>query len=127
MKPDFIGIGAQKCATAWLYNILADHPVICLAAPPDGDKYTKFFSYFCEEGIEWYERHFEKQQNEITGAYSISYFCNLEVQERIYNYSPEIKLIVSLRHPVERAFPNHKHETNLDFLVKSLFWIYAVL
>lgn len=28
MKPDFIGIGTQKRATARLYNMLADHPQI---------------------------------------------------------------------------------------------------
>ena len=110
MKPDFIGIGAQKCATAWLYNMLADHPRITMAAPQDGDKDTKFFNYFYDRGFEWYERHFKSQGNSIVGEYSTSYLYNLEAPERIYKYSPEIKLIVSLRHPVERSFSNHKHE-----------------
>lgn len=113
MKPDFIGIGAQKCATAWLYNMLADHPHITMAAPRDGDKDTKFFSYFYDRGFEWYERHFQKQEGGITGEYSTSYFYSLEAPERIFNYAPEIKLIVSFRHPVERAFSNHKHEIKL--------------
>jgi hypothetical protein len=52
MKPTFIGLGAQKCTTAWLYNILEDHPQITLAAPQDGDKDAKFFSYLYDRGFE---------------------------------------------------------------------------
>jgi len=113
MKPDFIGIGAQKCASAWLYNILLSHPLISMATPQDGDKDTRFFSYFYDRGFEWYERYFEKRGNGIAGEYSTSYLYSLDAPERIHTYSPEIRLIVSLRHPVERAFSNHKHEISL--------------
>ncbi len=111
MKPDFIGIGVQKCATAWLYRILSDHPQISMAMPEDGDKDTKFFSYFYDRGFEWYENHFIKRdRNHLVGEYSTSYFYNTDAPERIYQYSKEMKLILCLRHPVERAFSNHKHE-----------------
>lgn len=113
MRPYFIGIGVQKCATAWLYNVLAEHPQISMASPQDGDKDTRFFSYFYDRGFEWYERHFAKHENKISGEYSTSYFYSLEAPERIFRYSPDIKLIVSFRHPVERAFSNHKHEIKL--------------
>lgn len=113
MKPNFIGIGVQKCATAWLYNILADHPQISLAMPEDGDKDTKFFSYFYDRGFEWYESHFKNCEGDVVGEYSTSYFYDINAPERIYDYSPDMKLIVSLRHPVERTFSNHKHEITL--------------
>lgn len=113
MKPDFIGLGAQKCATAWLYNMLNDHPDIEMVRSEDGEKDLRFFSYFFDRGFEWYERHFKNPENGITGEYSTSYFCSSDAPERVYNYSPEIRLIVSLRHPVERAFSNHKHEVYL--------------
>jgi len=113
MKPDFIGIGAQKCATAWLYSMLVDHPRISMAKTTDGEKDIQFFNNFYDRGFEWYEKHFIKQGNEVTGEYSTSYFHSLEAPERIYNYAPKIKLVVSLRHPVDRAFSNHKHEIKL--------------
>jgi hypothetical protein len=113
MKPHFIGIGAQKCATAWLHSMLEDHPQISMAKTFEGKKDTEFFSYYYDRGFEWYERNFENKENRITGEYSTSYFCSYDAPERIYNYSPEMKLIVSLRHPVDRAFSNHKHEIKL--------------
>ena len=112
MKPDFIGIGAQKCATAWIYSMWRIIPQITMLLSGQ-KKDTEFFGYFYDRGFEWYERHFEKQENGIAGEYSTSYFYNLEAPERIYNYASGIKLIVSLRHPVERAFSNHKHEISL--------------
>lgn len=110
MKPDFIGIGAQKCATAWLYNILSEHPQISLAMPRDFDKDIRFFSYYFDRGFEWYERHFEKCDTDIVGEFSTSYFYSTDAPKRIADYATHVKLLVSLRHPVERAFSNHKHE-----------------
>lgn len=112
MKPDFIGLGAQKCATAWIYNMLNDHPDIEMVRSEDGEKDLRFFSYFFDRGFEWYEKHFNNQKHGITGEYSTSYFCSSDAPERVYNYSPETRLVVSLRHPVERVFSNHKHEVH---------------
>ncbi len=112
-KPDFIGIGVQKCATAWLYTMLSRHPQVALAWPEKNDKDIKFFSYYYDRGIEWYEHHFDDCRGEVVGEYSTSYFYHTDAPERIYNYAPDMKLIVSLRHPVERAFSNHKFEVRL--------------
>ena len=114
MKPNFIGLGSQKCATAWLYNMLNSHPNISMVVGEDGDKDTKFFSYFYDRGFEWYEKHFHNLMgNNILGEFSTSYFYNSHAPKRIFDYSPDIKLIVSLRNPIERAFSNHKHEIKL--------------
>lgn len=110
MKIDVIGIGVQKCATAWLYRILSDHPNISLAVPEGGDKDTRFFSYFYDRGFEWYERHFQGFDTDVVGEYSTSYIYDLNAPRRLADYAPDVKLIVSLRHPVERVFSNHKHE-----------------
>lgn len=39
-RPDFIGIGAQKCATTWLALCLRQHPQIFMASP----KELKYFN-----------------------------------------------------------------------------------
>ena len=54
MKPNFIGIGAQKCATTWVYRVLEDHPAALLSDP----KELHFFSSNFDRGYQWYERHF---------------------------------------------------------------------
>jgi hypothetical protein len=116
MKPSFIGLGAQKCATAWLYNMLKDHPDIEMVTSENGKKDLSFFNHFYDRGFEWYEKHFVNCNTNTFGEFSTSYLYNTDVPERIYHYSAEVKLIVSLRNPVERAFSNHKHEINLGHI-----------
>lgn len=37
MKPGFIGIGAQKCASSWIYDILLDHPEVSMSEKKELD------------------------------------------------------------------------------------------
>ncbi len=107
MKPDFIGIGAQKCATSWLHEVLNGHSEVFTSDPKEID----FFSYYYDKGYEWYERHFEAAPiNSKKGETSPSYFYNPAVPKRVSSYHPDMNIIVSFRDPVERAFSNHLHE-----------------
>lgn len=113
MKPDFIGVGAQKCATSWINNILDHHPQI--AVPKyESDKETRYFSCFYDRGYEWYERHFTCIEQEIiSGEFSTSYFHSKDIPQRIYDYNPEAKILVCLREPISRVISNHKHELRM--------------
>lgn len=31
MKPTFIGIGAQKCASTWIYSVMKDHTEVVVS------------------------------------------------------------------------------------------------
>ncbi|MBL6729998.1 MAG: sulfotransferase domain-containing protein [Bacteroidia bacterium] len=110
MAPDFVGIGTQKCATAWLYAVLSEHPEISMAQSDSGNKNLFFFDHFFDRGYEWYKKYYQDHSKKVFGEFSTSYIYNKSAPERIFNYRPDIKLIVSLRHPVERAYSNHKHE-----------------
>lgn len=106
MKPTFIGIGAQKCASSWLYDILADHPEAALSEKKELD----FFSYHYENGYAWYEQQFpEKPGAKVVGEISPSYFNEASVPERAKLYSPDLRILLSLRDPVERALSQHRH------------------
>ncbi len=106
MKPTFIGIGAQKCASTWVYDILADHPEAYVSEKKELD----FFSNYYDFGFEWYERNFIDTNKKIIGEISPSYFHGVSVPTRIKQYNPEVKLIVLLRNPEQRAISNHQHE-----------------
>jgi hypothetical protein len=108
MKPAFIGIGVQKCATTWVYRILEDHPQACLSSP----KELHFFSSHFDHGYRWYESHFHPASPavKVAGEYSTSYFYDLDSPIRIKKYNPEARLLVMLRDPIARAFSNHLHE-----------------
>lgn len=110
MKPTFIGIGAQKCASTWLYRILAEHPQVGVSA----EKELDFFSYRYDRGFQWYERHFAGCNGKsAVGEISPSYFAEPAVPERVRRYASDVRVLVSFRDPVQRALSNHKHEVRL--------------
>ena len=109
VKPAFIGIGAQKCASTWLYNILADHPEVWLSEKKELD----FFSYYYDYGFQWYERNFESDESLVAGEVSPSYFHGKGVPKRVFEYDANLRLILFLRDPIERAISNHKHEVRI--------------
>jgi len=103
--PDFIGLGAQKAGTSWIYACLYEHPQIY--APV---KEIHFFSRErnWQKGFVWYEKFFEDcPPGAKTGEFSTSYFCDPHTPERISKRYPEVKLIVSLRNPIDRAYSNY--------------------
>lgn len=113
MKPNFIGIGAQKCASSWLYDILADHPEVAVSK----NKELDFFSYHYEHGYNWYERQFtEKPTAKVVGEISPSYFNEASVPERARLYSSDLRILLSLRDPVERALSQHRHLVRIGYV-----------
>lgn len=107
-SPDFIGLGAQRCGTSWIYACLYDHPQVCVP--------TKEIHFFSRErnwqrGREWYERQFgECGPQSIAGEYSTSYFSSPVAAERIRSLYPAAKLIVSLRDPLQRIVSSYMND-----------------
>src|SRR5262249_23883612 len=107
VKPSFLGLGAQKCASTWLHRIVAEHPQVAMPTVKELD----FFSNHYDRGYRWYESQFPAVDGDMrTGEVSPSYFHDIRVPARVRAYAPEMKLIVTLRDPVERALSNHRHE-----------------
>ncbi|MFO1468552.1 MAG: sulfotransferase [Steroidobacteraceae bacterium] len=112
-RPTYVGIGAQKCASTWLHEILASHPQVGVPEVKEVD----FFSYRFDHGYQWYERHFSATASALArGEISPSYFCEPAVPERLARYLPEARILLSLRDPVERALSNHRHEVRVGHL-----------
>ena len=60
MLPSFIGLGAPKSATTWLYHCLREHPEIFVA----DSKEVMFFDYGNISGrLPTYEEHFSQAGN----------------------------------------------------------------
>ncbi len=113
MPEFFVGIGAQKCASTWLYQILSDHPEVALSATKELD----FFSHWYNRGYQWYEQHWTLMPSvRVFGEVSPSYFCETAVPERLKRYNPNARILLSLRDPVDRAVSNHLHEIRLGHL-----------
>lgn len=116
-----IGIGVQKAATSWLFRCLTEHPEVRGAAVESGsDKELNFFNHHWEKGYAWYHEAFEFGSWK-TAEFSVLYFHDRDVPERLRRYNPEVRLLLSLRDPVERAFSHHTHEVRSGRLPSELY------
>ncbi|MCF2947756.1 sulfotransferase domain-containing protein [Paraglaciecola aquimarina] len=98
--PFFVGIGAQRAGTSWLYSCLKEHPEIFMPR-----KEMHFFDNNYTKGVEWYCNQFSNgSEKHRTGEFTPDYMSNFQALERIANLSKQIKLIVILREPIERAY-----------------------
>lgn len=115
MKINFLGIGAQKCASTWIYRILSDHPEVAVY---DG-KEIDFFSAYYDRGYQWYEGLFNNINNlekaVAIGEISPSYFVDSDTPKRAFLYNPNMRIILSLRDPIERAYSNHLHQIKIGY------------
>ena len=117
--PNFIIIGSQRCGTTSLYTYLAQHPQILTPIKKEMD----FFSWHFDRGIDWYLAHFPpipEGEQFLTGEASPSYFDCREAPERLYSAFPEVKLVVLLRNPVDRAISQFYRLSDLNWEVRSL-------
>lgn len=104
---DFIGIGAQKAGTSWIYACLYEHPEIC-APIKERHFFSKDENY--NKGLDWYLAPFKKCKDEtLKGEYSTSYLSSDVAPDRIKKHFPDAKIIMSLRNPIKRAFSQFKN------------------
>ncbi len=98
---DFLGIGAQKAGTTWLFEMLKTHPDVHFPA----GKEVHFWDEKYEKGISWYDDLFHTSSSgvngEITPAYAI---LPLHKVAEIYEQYPNIKIIYGIRNPIDRAW-----------------------
>lgn len=111
LKLDFVAIGPQRTGTTWLYQALADHPQLCF---PKGVKETMFFDRFYEKGLSWYEAHFQHgNEGQKYGEIAPTYFDTETIPAKIYKLNPHCKIIINLRHPLERILSVYRHYISL--------------
>lgn len=123
---DFMIIGAQKAGTTWLWDKLKRHPGTSLPHKKEIHFFGGVENF--RKGEDWYVDHFNGiDRDKIVGEASTSYFYDYmpywhnesfelafdeslpPIPELITKKFPEIKVIVSLRDPVERAFSAYRH------------------
>jgi Sulfotransferase domain len=106
--PTFVGIGVPRAGTTWLHTLLSAHPDIYL---PSRRKEVRFFDRYYDQGQVWYESFFcapdESQRYQAIGEISPQYLYCEESPARISAVVPTAKLIVMLRHPVDRAYSQY--------------------
>ena len=113
MKLDFAIIGAQKAGSTYLRDNLKEHPDIYIPngevpffEDPDYHENTQLEDYFKKGNID----------DKLIGIKRPNYLGKNEVPHRLYEHNSNIKLIIFLRNPVERAFSAYYHGMRMGFL-----------
>lgn len=101
-KVDFIGVGFSRCGTTWIAKCLLDHPEIC--TPKWKEVHFFDYDYNYKKGLEFYKSFFKNSNNKIIGEYCPEYIFEEKALERIKSDFPDVKIIISLRNPIDRAF-----------------------
>ncbi len=109
--PDFIVIGAMKCATSSLHQYLGAHPSVAVSEPKELD-------FFCEPrysslGTEWYRQQFNDPPGALLAGESSPNYTKREefpgVARRMHSLVPGAKLIYILRDPIKRIESHYIH------------------
>lgn len=108
-KIDYLIIGAQKSGTTSLYEYLTAHLLIDSAKK----KEVHYFNINHQKGDKWYHQHFEWTKMHLQGEASPYYLFDDSVAAKVKTYNPNIKLIVILRDPIERAFSHYRMNVKL--------------
>lgn len=119
--PDFLIVGTQKGGTTSLFNYLIQHPKV--HAP--FRKEIKFFDSNYFNGLPWYQAHFPLRSKLIrdqalTGEATPYYMFHPTAPERIAQAVHQVKIIVLLRNPVDRAYSHYQHMVRAERETLSL-------
>lgn len=118
MKTLALIIGAGKSGTTSLFHYLSQHPDI----RPSDPKEVNFFSLHWDKGFDWYRAQFpeaDSGEEEVFLDASPSYtdrHLTEGVAERIASIGIPVKLIYTVRHPVDRirSHASHNNARGID-------------
>jgi hypothetical protein len=120
--PGFLIIGAQRAGTTSLFHYLSRHPDV--ATPSRGEPTVRWYKelHFFDEtywrGLDWYRSFFPLEATRrlarlrghdlIAGEATPYYLLHPAVPARVAASLPDVRCIVLLRDPVERAYSHYQ-------------------
>jgi hypothetical protein len=109
--PNFLIVGAPKCGTTSLYQYLRQHPAVYMS-PLKEPRYFPSFGVLPGDlrvrNRAEYEQLFDGATTEhAIGEASPHYLHAPEAAERIFAELPNVKIVVAVRNPADRAFSSY--------------------
>ena len=108
--PNFMCIGASKSGTTSLYDILKQHSDIFLPSFKEPHFFDIPLVY--EHGISWYVKTYFSgvKKEKCIGDFTPTYLFDKYAPERILSsLGKNVKFIIILRNPVDRAYSHYLH------------------
>lgn len=123
MLPSYLVVGVKRAGTTTLQHVLAQHPAVLAPGVPKG---TRYFDVNHVRGWEWFRSHFPTTvyarlrerlfgTPPITGEASPYYLFHPLALGRIREALPDVRIVVVLRDPVDRAWSHHAYEVARGF------------
>lgn len=110
--PDFLVIGGMRCGTTSLFRHLAAHPEV----HPALGKELNYFTLHYGNGLGWYRGHFpHRPEGHLSFEASPYYLFSARAPRRVAQSMPDVKLVVLLRNPVDRAYSHYLHTRRRGF------------
>lgn len=118
--PDFLIIGTKRGGTTSLWNAMVGHPDVLPLFPASREiKSPRYFDLNYWRGDNWYRSHFPTDVGRakhlqrtgrpaVAGEANPYYMFHPLAPERIKGDYPDVRLIVSLRNPVDRAWSHYR-------------------
>src|SRR3989344_3540181 len=103
---NLVGVAAPRSGTTWIAKCLNEHPEICMSSV----KEPHFFHYDSRyhQGLPYLLKQFQHyNQEKIRGEWSNMYLYSKETARRLCRHNPELKIIMCLRGPIERAYSQY--------------------
>ena len=118
MVPGYLVVGTKRGGSTSIAHWISQHPEV---APCRSTKGTHYFDVNYGRGWRWYLSAFESAGGpwRITGEASPYYMFHPHAPQRIAQALPDVRIIVSLREPVARAWSHHQYEVQQGFESRS--------
>lgn len=115
-KPNFLYIGSSRAGSTWIYKALHEHPEVFV--PPAKD--TMYFERFLDRGFDWYLSFFKGAKEEkAVGEISHNYFLKEQYAEAIHEMLPNVKLLCSLREPLDKTISMYSYNRNASSFISK--------
>ena len=114
MTRHLLVVGAQRCGTTYLHDLLAAHPQIAMARPARPEPKVFLSEELAGRGRDWYrETYFTHATDEaLLGEKSTSYLEYAEAADRAAAMLGDPLILVQLRDPVQRAISHWAFSTD---------------
>ncbi|MGB7271682.1 MAG: sulfotransferase [Geitlerinemataceae cyanobacterium] len=110
--PDFLIMGAMKCATSTLHEQLALQPGFFMSELKEPNFFSNDEQY--ARGMDWYLSLFQGAPEHSLCGESSTHYTKLPTYpntiDRIGKHLPQVKLIYVMRHPIDRLVSQYVHE-----------------
>jgi Sulfotransferase domain len=96
----------MRSGTSTLARWLGEHPQVFMAP----GKELHFFDHHFDKGVDWYRSLFADAGSELQlGEATPNYLHEPAAIQRIASTLPQVRLLLSLRNPVDRAYSHYWH------------------